>query len=117
MGRAMKNILIVSTAAAVAAVALSPLPLLADTKTPQDHELAREALRRGEILPLTKILPIVQKRVPGEVIKVSLDDDPDHDHTRQGRFEYEVKVLTPTGQVIEVELDARTGTILEIEED
>jgi uncharacterized membrane protein YkoI len=113
----MKHILIVSTAAAVAAAALSPAALLADSKHPKEHELAREALRRGEILPLTKILPIVQKRVPGEVIKVSLDDDPDHEHTRRGIIKYEVKVLTAAGEVIEVELDARTGRILEVEED
>jgi len=79
-------------------------------KGPTEHEIARQALRRGEILPLVRILPIVQKRVPGDVIKIKLDDD-------DAPIEYEVKVLTASGRVIEVELDARTGRILKIEED
>lgn len=75
-----------------------------------DHLAAREALRRGEILPLSRILTIVERRVPGDVIDVDLDRD-------DGVWEYEVKVLTSTGRVREVKLNARNGAVLEIEDD
>lgn len=75
-----------------------------------DHIAAREALRRGEILPLGRILAIVEGRVPGDVIDVELER---HD----GQWRYEVKVLTSTGRVREVKLNARNGAVLEIEDD
>ena len=77
------------------------------------HEQVRDALRRGQVLPLTRILAIAQSRAPGEVIKVELDDDDDHG----GRLIYEVKTLSKSGRVMEVELDARTGKVLKVEED
>ena len=95
------------------AIALAALALPTAGEAGQsDHERAREALRRGEVLPLTRILPIVQRRVPGDGIEIDVDDDDD-----DGRIKYEVKVLTAAGRVLEVELDARTGTILKVEED
>jgi uncharacterized membrane protein YkoI len=75
-----------------------------------DHIAAREALRRGEILPLSRILAIVQRRAPGDVIDVELD-------RHHGAWRYEVKVLTSTGRVREIKLNARDGAILEIEDD
>lgn len=75
-----------------------------------DHVAAREALRRGEILPLSRILVAVQRVVPGDVIEVELD-------RHHGAWRYEVKVLTSTGRVREVKLDARTAAVQEIEDD
>lgn len=75
-----------------------------------DHIAAREALQRGEILPLSRILAIVARRVPGDVIDVELE-------RKDGRWRYEVKVLTSTGRVREVKLNARDGSVLEIEDD
>lgn len=75
-----------------------------------DHVAAREALRRGEILPLAQVIDIATRRVPGDVIEVDLDREDDG-------WEYEIKVLTPSGRVREVTLNARTGVILEIEDD
>ncbi|HRN61395.1 MAG TPA: PepSY domain-containing protein [Luteimonas sp.] len=76
-----------------------------------DHIEARRLLQRGEILPLNHILQIVQRRVPGDVIDVELDRSSKHG------WEYEVKVLTSTGRVLEVDLNARTGEIRKIEDD
>ena len=59
-------------------------------------------------LPLARILTIVKADTPGEVIDVDYDED---DH------KYEITVLTPAGRSIELEIDARTGTILDREED
>jgi uncharacterized membrane protein YkoI len=76
----------------------------------EDHIAAREALRRGEILPLNHILQIALRRVPGDVIEVELERDDEG-------WEYEVKVLTSTGRVREVTLNARNGAILKVEDD
>jgi len=101
-------ILIRTLAAGLAAIFLSAAsPVWASD---DDHVAARAALARGEILPLRSVLEIVQRRVPGDVIEVELDREDDG-------WEYEVKVLTSTGRVREVTLNARTGAILEIEDD
>ena len=75
-----------------------------------DHDEAREAVERGEALPLSEILAIVRRVEPGEVIEVELERD-------HGRLEYEIEVLTPRGRVRKVTLDARTGAILENEDE
>ncbi len=75
-----------------------------------DHELARQALAEGKIRPLADILAALEKRVPGEVIEVDLDHE-------QGRFTYEIKVLTPEGKVMEAELDARDARVVTVEEE
>lgn len=64
-------------------------------------------------LPLARILAIAQREAPGEVIEVDLDEDDDDDDPPV----YKLKILTPEGRAIEMELDARTGAIIEIEED
>lgn len=75
-----------------------------------DHVAARELLRRGEILPLDHILDVAQRRVPGDVIEVELE------HEDEG-WEYEVKVLTPTGHVRKITLNARNGAVIKIKDD
>jgi uncharacterized membrane protein YkoI len=95
--------------AAVAAVAL-PGAALAHQRRGGDHDDAREAVTRGEALPLSEILAIVRRVEPGEVIEVELERD-------DGRLEYEIEVLTPRGRVRKVTLDARTGAILETEDE
>ncbi len=75
-----------------------------------DHDEAREAVERGEALPLSEILAIVRRVEPGEVIEVELEQD-------HGRLAYEIEVLTPRGRVRKVTLDARTGAVLETEDE
>ena len=79
-------------------------------RKPHDHEAVREALQRGEVLPLVKILAIANKEVPGDVIEVELEDE------REALL-YEIKILTSTGRVREVKIDARTGKVVSIEDD
>lgn len=76
------------------------------------RELAaiRAAVRRGELLPLPRIMELAQARVPGDVVKTELE-------SKHGRLIYEVKILTRNGRVQEVKLDARTGRILRVEDD
>jgi uncharacterized membrane protein YkoI len=75
-----------------------------------EHKVVREALQRGEVLPLVKILAIANKEVPGDVIEVELEDE-------AKALVYEIKILTSTGRVREVKIDARTGAVLSIEDD
>lgn len=98
-------------AAVLAALVGGALSTPALARNEADHLAAREALKRGEILPLSRILAVVAGAVPGDVIDVELERKDD------GRWEYEVKVLTSTGRVREVKLNARTGVVREIEDD
>lgn len=71
---------------------------------------AREALRKGKVMPLTAILEIVAKRQPGTVIAVDLE-------TKHGRLIYEIDVITEDGRRRELRLDARGGEILAVEDE
>lgn len=75
-----------------------------------EQDLIRSALQRGETLTLVRILGIATQRAPGDVIKIELEN-------KQGRLVYEIKVLTPGGNVVEVKVDARSGAILQVEDD
>lgn len=76
----------------------------------RDQEIVWEARQRGEILPLEVILATVQRQYPGEFLKIELEDDDDE-------LIYEIDLLTRRGIVLEIEIDARTGQILDVEED
>lgn len=102
----MKKTLLI--AAALAALASPALTLAKDDK--DDQRAASAALARGEILPIARVLAIATERVPGDVLKVKLERE-------SFGFKYEVKILTGGGRVREVEIDARTGRILKIEDD
>jgi uncharacterized membrane protein YkoI len=75
-----------------------------------DHDDALAAVEARQALPLTRIFQIAQTAVPGEIIEVELDRD-------HGRLIYEVDVLTSTGRLRQVEIDARTGEVLEVEDE
>ena len=76
----------------------------------EDHETARRAVEQGELLPLSQILAVAQKRYPGRVLEVDLDRE-------KGRYLYEIEVLLQDGRVIELTYDGRTGELLETEID
>ena len=73
-----------------------------------DQDEARQALERGEIRPLDQVLSAARDRTPGDVVKVELDRD-------DGRWVYEIKILTPSGDRREVEIDASSLQILEVD--
>jgi len=100
------RILALSTAAILllALLALAAAPVRADRR---DHDLARQALQEGAVLPLRAILDIVEARYPGQIMEVEFEHD-------DGRFEYELKVLQANGRLIKLKLDARTGQVLNV---
>ena len=72
-----------------------------------DHVAAREALRCGEVLPLGRIVTIANRAVPGDVVLLRL--------IRQDYgWRYRVRILTETGRLRLVRIDASTGRIIEI---
>jgi hypothetical protein len=75
-----------------------------------DQYRARAALEAGEILPLAQILRAVSDRVTGKPIEVELERD-------DGRWIYELEIRTVRGRLVELEVDAATGAIIEFDED
>jgi len=82
--------------------ALAATPARADKR---DHDLARQALQNGAVLPLRAILDIVEERYPGQIMEVEFEHD-------EGQFTYELKVLQSGGRLIKLELDARNGNVI-----
>lgn len=71
----------------------------------EDFEFVREAVERGEILPMSQLLPKLREVSDGQIIEVELELD-------EASIKYEFEILDKTGHLIEVEIDARTGAIL-----
>lgn len=72
------------------------------------QDCARQALERGEIRPLDEVLAVARGAVAGDVVGVELERD-------DGRWIYEIKVLTAAGRRREIEIEATTLRILEID--
>lgn len=70
-----------------------------------DHERARAALLAGEVLPLSTVLDRLQRSHPGQILEVDLERE-------TGRWIYEIKLLQADGQLLKLELDARTAEVL-----
>jgi uncharacterized membrane protein YkoI len=88
--------------AAFAASLLLPLATPAD----EGSRRAREGVRRGEFIPLERLLADALRQHPGDVLEVELDDG-----------EYEIEILREDGRVVELTFDARSGRLLESEFD
>lgn len=97
---------------AALALALAPGAALAEQGRGRagDHDRAREAMERRDALPLWRILEIAQRTVPGEILEVELEQE-------DGGLLYEIEILARNGRVRSVTLDARTGRVIEVEDD
>lgn len=94
---------------ALVAVALVPAPTRADDDDrPRrgDSAQAREGVRRGEFVRLETLLADAERRYPGRVVEVDLDDD-----------EYEIEILMHDGRIAELTYDARSGRLRKVEID
>lgn len=70
----------------------------------RDHDMARQAVERGEIKPLAEILQIVRDKLPGEIAGVKIE-------RKNGRLVYELRIVGAEGRLLEVHVDAATGEI------
>jgi uncharacterized membrane protein YkoI len=75
-----------------------------------DHDRAREALQQGRVRPLAEILAEVGPDLGGHVVGVEFDDE-------DGTYVYEFRVVTDTGRLKKVYVDATSGRILDLEDD
>jgi len=74
------------------------------------YDRARRAVNRGETLPIVELLERLKTQVPGEVVGVEFERE-------DGKWVYEFKVIDNRGRLLEVYVDAQTGTVLSMEED
>ena len=100
----MKNAALLT--AALTAALLFPGPGLADDAA--DWRALHREVQAGRIQPLERILDSLSRDWLGEVIEVEVERE-------DGRWVYEIELLGPQGQVVEFEIDAASGDILEVE--
>jgi uncharacterized membrane protein YkoI len=77
------------------------------SKHRDDQDDARDALRRGRVMPLTAILEIAFKRERGTVLEVELD-------TEQGVLVYQIELLSESGRKVEMWINARSGEFMRV---
>ena len=81
-------------------------------------DAGEEAVKRvpPKVVPLSEIVAKVRRIAPGKLIDVELEFDVAFDDAHpDARWVYEIEVLTDLNQVVELEFDAETGQLLEIE--
>lgn len=96
---------LVTTVVVGLAVAVLSIGQVAAGGDEHDHDRARAALERGEILPLRTILDKVEREHPGKVVEVELE-------LEHGRWIYEIRLLRSGGALVRLDVDARDGTVL-----
>lgn len=89
--------------ALTAALALALAPALAGAD--DDHERARRALERGEVLPLATILERLAPVIGSDVVETEFERD-------DGSWLYEISYIDARGRLVEIEVDAGDATIL-----
>jgi uncharacterized membrane protein YkoI len=80
-----------------------------DDDRPSRDDL-NQLVKQGRIRPLAVLKAQVLEKLPGELIEVRIDRD-------DGRIIYEFRILRDSGRVTEVEVEAATGRIVEVEND
>ena len=72
----------------------------------ESHELARQALEQGRVLPLRTVLEKIERDYQGQALKVEFEQD-------DGRFLYEIRLLQSDGRMVKLKVDAVDGRVLE----
>lgn len=75
----------------------------------KDHERARQAVQAGQVMPLPAVLEKLAATHPGQVLEVELERE-----RRDGNevWVYEIRLLQADGQLMKLELDAKTAEVL-----
>ena len=76
----------------------------------EDHEQIRRLKESGKIRSLESVLEEIRRDYPGRIIEIELDDD-------DGSYTYELELVNKQGVVWDLEIDARTGKLLEKKQD
>ncbi|MBS0506003.1 MAG: PepSY domain-containing protein [Proteobacteria bacterium] len=89
-------------------IVLLSLALFAVRALPaDDHDLARQALQQGQVLPLRSVIDKVEREYQGQVVKIEFERD-------DGRYIYEIRLLQKDGRIAKLKLDAVDGRVLKI---
>lgn len=75
---------------------------------PIDENDLRDAVRRNELVSLNTIVDWIDRHYVGKIIEVELSEE-------KGRLDYEVDLLTPYGDLLEFDFDARSGKLLSVD--
>lgn len=78
---------------------------------PLDKERAREAMRSGQVAPLRELLNLVHEAYPGDILQTELESEDVRRWGGEGEGEiliYEIKLLTPQGNLVKLKYDAKT---------
>ena len=73
----------------------------------EDQEIARKALENKEILPLSAVLAKVEGQVTGDIVEIELE-------RKKGLWVYEIEVIGEDGRVRDIDVDAKTGTVINV---
>lgn len=91
-------------AAALVCALLAAAPLAQASADDEGEKAAEAALARGDARPVHELLQRVRSKFAGTVLKVELE----HEDEGDAPWVYEVKLLTPEGDVLELAYDAAT---------
>ncbi|MDH5525695.1 MAG: PepSY domain-containing protein [Nitrospirota bacterium] len=75
-----------------------------------EYDEMRKLRMSGEIRPLSELLERAQQERKGELLEAELEE-------RDDRLVYEIELLTEDGEVWEFFFDARTGELLDSEQE
>jgi len=81
-------------------------PILAS----EDHDEARDAVREQQVIPLADIIPGILDQFDGRLLEAEFERE-------HGVYVYELELITGSGRMIEVMVDAATGEILAVEQE
>ena len=73
----------------------------------EDHDDVMRAVQQGLVQPFSSLKSKVSEQLHGRIIHVELEEDDDI-------WIYELKLIDPNNNIVKVEYDAQTLTILEI---
>lgn len=74
-----------------------------------DHELARQALQQGKVLPLRTVLDKVEQEYPGQVVELEFE-------TEYGEFVYDIRLLQTDGTVLKIKMNAVDGKVIAVKQ-
>lgn len=103
------------TVLALALLLAAPVDARADG---DDQERARKAMLSGDVRPLTELLVHIESMYAGDVIEVELEADDDGawlGAKGDPILLYEIKLLTPQGNLVKLEFDAKTLELLTVD--
>ncbi|MFO1151905.1 MAG: hypothetical protein U1E62_26300 [Alsobacter sp.] len=85
-----------------------PAPRSSRSPPDPDQDLAREAMSRGLVVPLDRVLRKAADFVPGDMLDVRLRS------TREGSWIYEIRMLSSDGRIRVVVIDAARNDVIEV---